>query len=152
MAVYPVELAPAVAEQVEALAAARGQRPEAVLALAATVYTTLLTTVQVPGVVFLTPGELAERLARGWAPTMVDVDQPAEYAALHLVGSRNLPLTELLVRQQELADAGDLLLLCKAGIRSGLAAAQLSCQRGRLFVLAGGLAAWMAEGRPLGRD
>ena len=41
------------------------------------------------------PGALRARLDAGRPPTIIDVRDPAEYAAGHLPGARNIPAAEL---------------------------------------------------------
>lgn len=47
------------------------------------------------------PGTLREQVRSDQAPTIVDVRDPAEYAAGHLPGAVNLPLDQLSARLAE---------------------------------------------------
>ena len=83
---------------------------------------------------------------------VVDVCEPAEFAAGHIVGSRNIPLGEL---DQKLANAAKnknlpLILVCQSGARSGraLAAAQ-ALGYTQVHSLSGGLSSWKSAGLPL---
>ncbi len=83
---------------------------------------------------------------------VVDVCEPAEFAAGHIVGSRNIPLGEL---DQKLASAAKnknlpLILVCQSGARSGraLAAAQ-ALGYTQVHSLSGGLSSWKSAGLPL---
>ncbi len=83
---------------------------------------------------------------------VVDVCEPAEFAAGHIVGSRNIPLGEL---DQKLASAAKnknlpLILVCQTGARSGraLAAAQ-ALGYTQVHSLSGGLSSWKSAGLPL---
>ena len=83
---------------------------------------------------------------------VVDVRESAEFAAGHLVGSRNIPLDEL---EAKLASAVKnktlpLILVCQTGARSGRAveaAKKLGYEQAQS--LAGGLAAWKTANMPV---
>ncbi|MBX3274253.1 MAG: rhodanese-like domain-containing protein [Sandaracinaceae bacterium] len=63
-------------------------------------------------------GEDARRLLAEGA-LLLDVRTPAEFAAGHLDGARNIPLGELASRAGELGDAGrDVVVYCASGMRS----------------------------------
>jgi rhodanese-related sulfurtransferase len=64
----------------------------------------------------LTPQELRERQLQERL-TLIDVREPMEYAAGHLPGSRNIPLSRL--GSAELPE-GPLVLVCQSGKRSSL--------------------------------
>lgn len=75
-----------------------------------------------PGVV---SGEVARQLVLGGA-RVVDVRTPAEFAAGHVPGALNIPFDEIGRRAVEVGDPGDpVVLYCRTGRRSGLAAATL---------------------------
>lgn len=83
---------------------------------------------------------------------VVDICEPAEFAAGHIVGSKNIPLGELEVR---LAGAVKnktlpLILVCQVGPRSAKAvvvAKKLGYEQAQS--LGGGLAAWKAANLPV---
>ena len=78
-------------------------------------------------------------------PLLLDVREPAEYAAGHLPGALLLPLGELAARAAELPTDRELVLYCQRGGRSATAAAQLRNLPGwqtRVSELAGGYDAW----------
>lgn len=83
---------------------------------------------------------------------VVDVCEPAEFAAGHIVGSRNIPLGEL---DQKLASAAKnknlpLILVCQSGARSGRALAAAQAQGyTQVHSLSGGLSSWKSAGLPL---
>lgn len=86
---------------------------------------------------------------------VLDLRSQAEYSAGHVIGARNIPLTELDARLGELEKhkTGPLLLVCKSGESAGGAAARLIKQGfQQLAVLKGGIAAWQQEQLPLERD
>ncbi len=81
---------------------------------------------------------------------LVDVRQPAEYAAVHIPGAVLMPLMELESRLFELPADRELVFYCRTGARSQIAAmlaaeAELSDQT--VYNLVGGVLAW--EGRKL---
>lgn len=83
---------------------------------------------------------------------VIDVCGPAEFAAGHVVGSKNIPLDEL---EAKLAGAVKnkalpLLLVCQSGARSARAVAiakKLGYEQAQS--LGGGLAAWKAANLPI---
>jgi rhodanese-related sulfurtransferase len=98
------------------------------------------------------PAEL-ERLTREHPELrMIDVRTPGEFASGHISGSYNVPLPDLAEHRQELtaAGAGPVVLICGSGRRAGTASDQLhAAGLDDLHVLAGGVQAWDASGRPL---
>lgn len=88
----------------------------------------------------------ADPVPEGWA--VLDVREPAEWAAGHVAGSLHIPLAELPGRLADLPEA-DLLVVCRSGGRSQRAADWLSMNGWDAFNLAGGLFAWVRAGLPL---
>jgi len=80
---------------------------------------------------------------------VVDVREPAEYAAGHVPGAISIPQAELALRLDELAPDRDLLVVCEGGSRSARAARFLH-QRGfsKVTNLAGGTSSWRSSGLP----
>lgn len=68
----------------------------------------------------LDAGVLAERHAQGTAPAIVDVREPAEFAAGHIPGAVNIPLGDILAGHAALPD-GELAIICRTGRRSDVA-------------------------------
>ncbi|WLQ07742.1 rhodanese-like domain-containing protein [Arthrobacter oryzae] len=93
----------------------------------------------------VTPGELAAIWPRA---AVVDVRGQEEYATAHIPGSRNIPLDELPLRQQDLPNS-TLYLLCGSGKRSSQAAALLSDRGYDAINVAGGITEWYREGHPV---
>ncbi|MEO5883084.1 MAG: rhodanese-like domain-containing protein [Caldimonas sp.] len=82
---------------------------------------------------------------------LIDVSEPAEYAAAHAVGAKNAPLATL-ENSRELPKnkALPLVIVCPTGSRAPRAVAvlkKLGYENAR--VLAGGLAAWRAANLPV---
>ncbi|QHW32353.1 rhodanese-like domain-containing protein [Paenibacillus rhizovicinus] len=74
---------------------------------------------------------------------LVDVREPAEFKSGFIAGARNIPLSQLGRRLNELPKDRDLLLYCRSGMRSKQAARMLQ-KNGftRLSHLQGGIGAW----------
>lgn len=94
----------------------------------------------------MTPRQLDSMLQQGRA-LVVDVREPDEFAAGHIPGAINLPLSRF--RASELPEAGDKLLVlnCAAGRRSAMALDKCAAARAEIDThLAGGFGAWTAAG------
>ena len=97
----------------------------------------------------LDPGELRAALAAAEPPVVVDVRTAAERAEGRIDGSLHIPLEALALRRSELPPDRQLVLHCRSGYRSMIAASLLeTLGRERLSDLDGGMQAW--EGRPPG--
>ena len=99
----------------------------------------------------VTPAEAVQLINREKA-VVVDVCQPNEYAAGHVVGARNIPLDQL---EANLPNAvknknTPVVLVCASGMRSGRAVA-VAKKLGydKAYNLAGGLAAWRSATLPV---
>jgi rhodanese-related sulfurtransferase len=82
---------------------------------------------------------------------VVDVREPAEYSAGHILGAKNVPL-ERVDAPGELIKRKDkpLILYCDGGARTSKAAASLKKQGfSRVMNLSGGLGAWQQAGLPV---
>lgn len=93
---------------------------------------------------------LADELASANPPLVMDVRSAREWAAGHLQGSVNLPLTQLQERIAEVPRDRRIAVHCEGGYRSSIAASLLS-QHGfaDMAELAGGIAAWEAGKFPV---
>lgn len=83
---------------------------------------------------------------------VLDVREPAEFAAGHLPDALNIPLAQLSERHQELESYKEfpLLVYCAAGGRSTRACADLRKQGfSKLHNLQGGVSAWQQAGLPI---
>ena len=83
---------------------------------------------------------------------VIDVREPGEYAAGHVLGAKNVPLARLETGAGELVKKKDrpVIVYCDGGDRSGKAIAALKKQGyTRLANLSGGLGAWQQAGLPV---
>ncbi|MFW6730842.1 MAG: rhodanese-like domain-containing protein [Synechococcus sp.] len=95
----------------------------------------------------LSAHELADQLA-SQTVAVIDVREPIEYAAGHIAGSRNVPLSRL--HQADLP-SGPLVLVCQSGNRSARGV-QTLLERGfahPISDLQGGIPSWQQAGLPL---
>jgi rhodanese-related sulfurtransferase len=92
--------------------------------------------------------ELSQLCHSGQKPEIIDVRSETEFAVGHIPGAKCIPLQQLPVRHADLGD-GDLILVCEAGTRAGMAQKSLSQRSGRVFVLDGGTRAWREAGLPV---
>ena len=95
----------------------------------------------------------SEKIDANRGAEVLDVRSPREYAAKHIPGAVNIPLTRL---QEHLADIPrnrPIVLHCAGGYRSSIAASLLA-QDGiaQVIEMAGGLAAWEAAQLPLAAE
>lgn len=77
---------------------------------------------------------------------LIDVREPNEYEAGHILGARNIPMSQLKVRMKEIRPDKPVYLYCQNGIRSGRAAQTLS-RKGykELSHLKGGFKKWSGK-------
>ena len=96
----------------------------------------------------LSPAELAQAL-KTHSVTLIDVREPAEYAAEHIHGALLFPLSTFDPAALPMDPAKPVVLNCGVGKRSAMAAAK--CAAAGVAInrhLAGGLAAWKSAGLP----
>ncbi len=93
---------------------------------------------------------VAEELAGGDPPLVLDIRNPREWAARHIEHSVNVPLNHLQERIAEIPRDRRIAVHCAGGYRSSIAASILH-QYGitNLIEMAGGLAAWDAAKLPV---
>ena len=96
----------------------------------------------------LPPERLAEMLDAGEVE-LIDVRRPHEWEAGHIPGARHIEVNDLPAEAAELDRDGTVVLYCRSGSRSELAADALSDGGFDAHALAGGISAWAEEGRPL---
>lgn len=83
---------------------------------------------------------------------IIDVREPDEFKSEHIVGARNLPLSQLEARANELANDQNapLVIVCRSGNRSRTACEYLAALgHTNLANLQGGTMAWARENRAL---
>jgi rhodanese-related sulfurtransferase len=103
-----------------------------------------------PWVAETSPEALAARLLAGDAPFLLDVREPYEIPARALAASVNIPLADLQSRLAEVPRSRDVVIYCESGTRSARALAVLrGAGHTRVSHLAGGIARWLREGRPV---
>ncbi|MEO5690344.1 MAG: rhodanese-like domain-containing protein [Burkholderiaceae bacterium] len=98
----------------------------------------------------VSPTEVVRLMNREKA-SVIDVSEPGEFAAGHIVGSRNIPIGRLEVAP-ELPKNKTLpvVLVCASGKRAAKAAKALEAKGyAKAVALAGGLAAWKTANLPI---
>ena len=95
----------------------------------------------------ITATELKELLDSGEDVQLIDVRQPNENAVARIEGARLIPLSEIVSRMDELDDARETIIHCKAGGRSAQAIEALTRAgfKGKMRNLKGGITAWSNE-------
>ncbi len=106
---------------------------------------------QLAGIRNLNPAEAIQLMNREDG-VVVDVCEPKEFAAGHIVHAINIPLSQLGARARELEKYRErpVILSCRSGNRS-LKAALLLHKQGfaKVYSLAGGIAAWQRDNLPV---
>jgi sulfur-carrier protein adenylyltransferase/sulfurtransferase len=95
----------------------------------------------------ISAAQLAERIKTTGLPiSLIDVREPAEFAASHLPRAINIPLSTVEQHRRQLPHAGTVIFMCRSGVRSQRACA-LASRMGvsEAWQLEGGLLAWKAE-------
>jgi adenylyltransferase/sulfurtransferase len=94
----------------------------------------------------ITPHELAVQINAGVPLKLVDVREPHELDISHIEGSQVIPLGQLASRLSELDPANEIVLICKAGVRSTRALhILLGAGFRKLHNLEGGMNAWAKD-------
>ncbi len=95
----------------------------------------------------------AVRLINREKGVLIDVSEPAEYAASHASGARNIPLGSLSGAKDLPSNKTlPLLLICPTGARAGRAAGLLrKAGHDKATAVTGGLAAWREAGLPVAK-
>jgi rhodanese-related sulfurtransferase len=96
----------------------------------------------------LAPKETAERIAADDV-VLLDVREDHEWERGRIPGARHLEINELPGHASELGPDVPLIVYCRTGNRSGLAADALSSAGFDVSVLEGGITAWDEEGLEL---
>ena len=81
---------------------------------------------------------------------LLDVREPNEYQTAHIPKSQLIPLGSLTQRIQELPATGKIIVICRSGNRSALAAQMIrNTGRNDVHNLIGGVIAWSKAKLPL---
>lgn len=81
---------------------------------------------------------------------LLDVREPDEWAAGHAPEARHLPMREVPARMAEVPTDGDVLVVCRTGVRSAKVVGFLMANGwDNVINLDGGMRAWAAAGHPL---
>ena len=101
---------------------------------------------EAPQVPEITCADLKKRIDSKKSFVLVDVREPHEYQISKIAGSTHIPLGEIPKRWQEIPQDQEIVLQCKAGVRSAKALLFLQ-QQGykKLLNLKGGIDAWSEE-------
>ncbi|WP_051024244.1 MULTISPECIES: rhodanese-like domain-containing protein [Bacillus] len=77
---------------------------------------------------------------------LIDVREPNEFEGGHILGARNIPMSQMKTRLKEIRPDKPVYLYCQSGLRSGRAA-QLLYKKGyrQLFHLKGGFKQWTGK-------
>ena len=94
------------------------------------------------------PAELAEALASGSA-TVIDVREPYEREAGYIEGTRHIELERLAGEAESIDREKPVIFQCRLGRRSTMAAQAFRAAGYDARSLAGGIQAWVDEGRPI---
>lgn len=94
----------------------------------------------------MTVAELRALRERGEPLTLLDVREPWEFDLARIPGTRNIPLQQIPGRLKELDAGSAIIVICKVGARSQVAANFLLDQGfERVANLQGGINAWSRE-------
>lgn len=96
----------------------------------------------------MNPRQVHELLARD-AIVLIDVREPAEFAAERIAGAVNIPLSRFERGIDRLPQGKEIVLHCLSGARSGRALAVCAARSVSVTThMAGGIKAWKAAGLP----
>jgi rhodanese-related sulfurtransferase len=102
------------------------------------------------GVPQIDPAEAVRRLESG--AFLLDVREEAEWQAGHAPEATHLPLGRLEAEHTTLPKDTEIVVICRSGNRSDVAAAALRGAGYEAVNLAGGMRAWAAAGQPVATD
>ena len=83
--------------------------------------------------------------------TIIDVRTSEEFSEGHIPGSQLVPLPVLIAQDTQLSSTGTVYVVCGSGVRSTRAVETLRAHGIDAVVVAGGVLAWTASGRPTSR-
>ena len=96
----------------------------------------------------VTPADVAAALESGDA-TVIDVREPYEWEAGRIAGARHIELERLASQAETVDRERPVIFHCRVGVRSIMAAQAFRAAGYDARSLAGGIQAWVDEGRPL---
>lgn len=88
-----------------------------------------------------------EEFVKGYRKAqLIDVREPNEYNGGHILGARNIPVTQMKQRMKEIRPDKPVYLYCQSGLRSGRAAQMLYRKGYRdIYHLQGGFKKWTGK-------
>jgi len=95
------------------------------------------------------PRELQALREQGEPPFLLDVRSPIEFESERIEGAKNIPLDVLDGRLEEVPAQGDVVVVCRTGVRATIAAEAMARAGRRARVLEGGVLAWRRAKLPL---
>lgn len=97
----------------------------------------------------INPDSYAERFGSGVAHALIDVRTPEEFNSGHIPGSLNINVETLADRLDEIPRDVPVVLYCRTGSRSAMAAQILVNAGFEAVYDLGGIQTWVAEGYPI---
>jgi rhodanese-related sulfurtransferase len=97
----------------------------------------------------VTPPAALEALRAG--ALVVDVRERDEWDDGHIAGAVHIPLGQICGRLDEIPSDGEVITVCRSGMRSSKAAGHLAKAGRAVSNMAGGMNAWSAAGLPVTR-
>ena len=95
------------------------------------------------------PARVQRWLAEDPGLQLIDVREPYERQAGHIEGTRHIELPELAASADSIERKQPVVFYCRVGSRSQMAAQAFRTSGFDAYSMNGGLARWVAEGRPL---
>ena len=81
---------------------------------------------------------------------LIDVRTPNEFKSGHVAKAKNIPLNTISKKMKNIPKDKPVVLICRTGNRSGMAARQLAgAGYENIINLKGGMMRWQAQGHPL---
>jgi rhodanese-related sulfurtransferase len=96
----------------------------------------------------VTTADVAAALADGSA-TVIDVREPYEHEAGRIAGTRHIELERLAAQAETIDKDRPVIFHCRIGVRSIMAAQAFHAAGYDAASMAGGIQAWVDEGRPI---
>jgi rhodanese-related sulfurtransferase len=95
------------------------------------------------------PERVASWMAENPPAQVIDVREPYEREAGHIAGSRHIELVNLSAQADTIEHERPVIVYCRVGSRSAMAAKALRGAGFEAYSMVGGLVRWHKEGRPL---